>query len=352
MKYLRSLVLCTVLTVLTAGLAIYPAEVSAAVREAVMRCLNILIPSLFAFMTAASMLAESGSAALLAKPFSLVSRYIFRMPESIFAAMLISFIAGYPVGVKLVSDMLDSEELDSHSAKLAASFCYCGGPAFYSGAIGLAVFGSRQVGVLIFLSVILADLCLAFAVCRFSELNVSPKKDRSEKCSLLVGSINSAGRSMAAVCLTVVFFSAVMALVEASGLFAEISRIFGLSNNGITIVKSFIEITSLAELNGSPYGLLPLICAACSFGGICVVIQLFSLKSKDLSLLSFIELRPLAAVLSAVFCKILQPHLIDKAVSAISVNRSLLNINNFAASICLILMIFLLNFKKTLVFSE
>ena len=342
MKYLRSLVLCTVLTVLTAGLAIYPAEVSAAVREAVMRCLNILIPSLFAFMTAASMLAESGSAALLAKPFSLVSRYIFRMPESIFAAMLISFIAGYPVGVKLVSDMLDRGELDSHSAKLAASFCYCGGPAFYSGAIGLAVFGSRQVGVLIFLSVILADLCLAFAVCRFSELNVSPKKDRSEKCSLLVGSINSAGRSMAAVCLTVVFFSAVMALVEASGLFAEISRIFGLSNNGITIVKSFIEITSL----------VPLICAACSFGGICVVIQLFSLKSKDLSLLSFIELRPLAAVLSAVFCKILQPHLIDKAVSAISVNRSLLNINNFAASVCLILMIFLLNFKKTLVFSE
>ena len=352
MKKISSFVLCAVLTALAAGFALYPAEVSSAVREAAERCLNILIPSLFAFMTAASMLAESGCADMIAKPFRPVSHYVFRMPEKIFSAMLLSFIAGYPVGIRLISDMLDREELDSRTARLSASFCYCGGPAFYSGAVGLAIFGSRQVGLLIFLSVLLADICIALIVCRFSELNVQKSVSHKSKGSLLVNSVNSAGRSMAAVCLTAVFFSAVMAVGEACGLFAGISRIFGLSHNGITIVKSFIEITSLAGLKGSPYRLLPVICAACSFGGICVIMQLFSLKSQKLSLLSFIELRPLAAVLSAVFCKILQPHLVDEAVSAISVNKSLLNINNFGASICLILMIFLLNFKKTLVFSD
>lgn len=349
---MRDVLLCVILTFLSAGMALYPAEVSCAVRDSVMRCLNILIPSLFAFMAISSMLIKSGSAALIARPFVLLSRYIFHMPESIFTVFLISIFAGYPVGIKTLSDMLENGDIDPSTAEKAACFCYCGGPAFYSGAVGLAVFGNKKVGLLIFLSVFLSDLLLAFIVCRFSELKDIKRSYRPPKESFIIGGITSAGKSMGLICMTVIFFSAVTAVLEACGAKDAIERFLGLSDNESVILSSFIEITSLSELKGAPYKLLPLICAACSFGGVCIIIQLFALKSDKISLFRFLELRPFAAVLAAVLCKILQPHIIDEAVSAVSLNRSLFKVNNFAASICLILMIFLLNYKKSLVFSD
>lgn len=349
---LKSIALCVMLTAMAAGMAFYPEEVSAAVGEGVSRCLDVLIPSLFAFMAAASMLAESGSAAMLSKPFTPISRTLFHMPPSLFTVLLISAVAGYPVGIKTLSDMLDRGETDPATAEKAACFCYCGGPAFYSGAIGLAVFGSKRVGTLIFLSVLLSNFTLAALLCRFSEPKTFAPKHKNKTGSILVNGVTSAGRSMGTICMTVVFFSAVMSLLRACGLFGLIQRTFGLSDNETIVLSSFVEITSLTGLQGVPYRLLPMISAACSFGGLCIIMQLFAIKSEKLSLFSFLKLRPFAAVLSAFFCRILQPYFINDAVSVISAHKPLLKINNFAASICLIFMIFLLNFKKGMVFSE
>ena len=349
---LKDFLLCISLTLISAGMALYPAEVSSAVKESVMRCLNILIPSLFAFMVSTSMLVNSGCIRNLTKPFQWIPLVLFRMPESIFSVFLISTCAGYPVGIKTLSDMLDRGDIDAKTAEKAACFCYCGGPAFYSGAIGLTVFGSAKVGTLIFLSILLSNLIVAFITCRFSELAVKNSIHAHKNESLLVGGITSAGKSMDVICMTVVFFSAIMAVLKACGASDWIQRIFGLSGNESVILSAFFEITSLSELQGTSYRLLPSICAACSFGGICIIMQLFALKSDKLSLFRFIKLRPFAALLSALFCKILQPHLIDEAVTAVSYSRSFVKVNNLSASICLILMIFLLNYKKGLVFSD
>lgn len=348
----KDILLCISLTLITFGMTLYPAEVSSAVKDSVMRCLNILIPSLFAFMAAASMLVNSGSIRILTKPFQLIPRYIFRMPESIFTVFVISTFAGYPVGIKSISDMLDRGDIDSYTAEKAACFCYCGGPAFYSGAIGSTVFGNTKVGSLIFLSVFLSNLAVALIVCRTSELKADRIVSNNRNGDILVSSITSAGKSMGIICMTVIFFSAVMAVLKACGLLGSIQRIVGSSDNETVLFTAFFEITSLSELSGSPYRLLPFICAVCSFGGLCIIIQLFALKSDRISLFRFIKLRPFAAVLSAVFCKILQPYFIDEAVSAVSKNHNVVKVNNFSASICLILMIFLLNYKKGLVFSD
>ncbi|MBQ8965333.1 nucleoside recognition protein [Ruminococcus sp.] len=349
---LKGYLLCIALVFIMAGFALCPEASAAAVNEAVSRCLNVLIPSLFAFMAVTSMLVQSGSAALLAKPFSFISRKLFRMPDKMFTVMLISCVAGYPIGIKMLSDMLERGETDKNTAERAACFCYCGGPAFYSGAVGMSVFGNKQVGTLIFLSVLIPNILLAFILCRTSELHVTDKPCSTKGGNILVNSITSAGRSMGIICMTVIFISAVMALLEHCGALSAVGRIFGLDSNGLVLLKSFIEITSLTELSGCPYKLLPCICAACSFGGLCIIMQLFALKSERLSLFSFIKLRGPAAVLSAVFCKILQKYLVDDSVFVIYQNKTLFKINNFTASICLIMMIFLLNFKKSLVFSK
>lgn len=334
------------------GIILYPGEVSAAVHDSVLRCLNVLIPSLFAFMAISSMIVSCGAAELISLPFRPISRYIFNMPDKLFTVMLISMFAGYPVGIKMLSEMLERGETDRNTAQRAAVFCYCGGPSFYSSAVGMAVFGDRRVGTLIFLSVLIPDLILSIIMCRTSELRCSSVISSDRKGSVLISGVNSAGRSMAAICLTVVFFSSVLALLRACGAFALLQHICGFSDNTMILISSFIEITALLDLKGASFSLLPFVCASCSFGGLCIIIQLFALKSKELSLYRFLELRPAAALMSAIVCRSLQPHLLKGAVQTIYFHRTLYNVNNLGASFCLILMIFLLNLKKSLVISE
>lgn len=129
---LRGALLCIVLTVSAAGMIVYDKEIAAEVSETIARCINVLIPSLFAFMAMTDMLIKSGSIYYIAKPFRVISHYIFKIPDPLFTVFLISSVAGYPVGVKALSDMLDRGEINVNTAEKAACFCYCGGPAFYS----------------------------------------------------------------------------------------------------------------------------------------------------------------------------------------------------------------------------
>lgn len=340
------------LILISCGVIYFPSEISTAVHESVMRCLNLLIPSLFAFMALSSMLLSCGGAELLSLPLRPVGRYIFHMPDKLLSVFIISMFAGYPVGIRMLSELLDRDEIDSHTAERAAVFCYCGGPSFYSSVVGMSVFGDKRVGILIFLSVLIPDLILAFLMCRTSELHCSSGQFSENRDSVLISGITSAGRSMAAICMTVVFFSAMLALLDGCGAFAAIKDIFGFSDNTMTIISSFIEITALTDLKGASFRLLPAVCASCSFGGICIIIQLFAVKSRKLSLYRFIELRPLAAFMSAFVCFFLQPHILKGEVTAINARNNLCNVNNMGASFCLILMIFLLNLKKSLVISK
>lgn len=95
-----------------------------------------------------------------------------------------------------------------------------------------------------------------------------------------------------------------MSSLEYCGVFSFLKNTFSLSENGLVLVKSCLEITSLAELSGSPFYLLPFIAAVCSFGGLCVMIQIAAL-GVDFSLVPFLShvwhqrfCQPLYAVLS------------------------------------------------------
>ncbi|MBR1863154.1 MAG: nucleoside recognition protein [Ruminococcus sp.] len=328
-------------------LTVFSAEVAAAVKEAVFRCLNVIIPSLFAVMAVSTLLIKTGASGFLSYLLYPLKK-LLDLPDSLFAVFVISCFAGYPVGIRLLSELYEDKLTDKRSASLMACCCYCGGPVFYSGTVGLAVFGSTRAGTLIFLSVAGAELTAAFFISRLFRPQAAPAGSKTELSSeLLTDSVLSAGRSMFSVCVMIVMFSAVLALADV--------LIFGREdglNNTVVLIKSCFEITGLTNLNGNPYGLLPAIAALCSFGGLCIVLQLCALKNPDLSLVPFLISRVPAAALSALLCRLLRPLMLPDNIAVTAQNKLLFNVNNFIPSICLILMIFLLNLKKSLVFSE
>ena len=120
-------------------------SVKLGISEAVDRCMNIIIPSLFVFMALSQILVSSGLYYCVSMPFYPISRFIMGIPPQLFFVFLLGNTAGYPVGVKLLSDLCQRKIISQRTAKIMSCFCCCGGPAFYSGTVGLAVFGHASL---------------------------------------------------------------------------------------------------------------------------------------------------------------------------------------------------------------
>ncbi|WP_295208882.1 nucleoside recognition protein [Ruminococcus sp.] len=330
------------------------AEVKESVISAVMRCINVIIPSLFAFMAAADILISSGLYIYITKPFGFLARRLFNIPSGMIFVVLAANTAGYPMGVKMLSDMQNKGIVSRRNAALMACWCFCGGPAFYSGTVGLGVFGQAKVGTAVFLSIVLANVIMG-VVLRFfvKKDNVDISSVKNDKAKLtaenITSSVISAGKSLFVICVMIVFFAAVMAVIDHTGVFNKLSSL-GLSDNEVTLIKSCFEITNITELTGQPYDLLPQITAVCSFGGLCVLLQVIAL-SGGMNLVPFIISRVPAAFLSAVICRFISPLFVPTVLEAANQQTKIfVKINNFVPSVCLIMMILLLILKKRLAF--
>lgn len=330
---------------------IFSPQISSGIKSACERCLNVIIPSLFLFTAVCAMLTESGGYAVLSKPFSIISKYLYGIPAKLFFVFIMGNLAGYPIGIKLLADLKNQGVIDEKTAKCMSAFCYCGGPAFYGGAVGLAVFSDKNIGIMIFLSILIANSILAIFICHIVKPKFSGENVRFVFSSqILVNSVLSAGRTMFTVCAMIIFSSAIISTMEAAGLFKIIEKITGNDENITILIKSLFEISYIAQLKNSPFNLLPFVTACCSFGGICVILQIVALNHGSFSLKYFFIARPILAILSGSICKLLCEYFVPQAVYADSCDGKLLvNFNNFIPSICLILMILLLNMKKRLV---
>lgn len=356
MKYIsriKKALFALMIVLLSIMLVKYSPAVARSVQISAELCLNIIVPSLFAFTAVSMMIMKSSAARYICLPLRPLAKYVFNMPEELFTVLIISCIAGYPVGIKLLSDMLDEGRIDKQTAENMSAVCFCGGPAFYCTSIGLAVFGSTRVGMLIFLSVAGANILTAAVTGHMTKpKTLSSKADKSFNAAELCSCVTSAGRTMFTVCSMIIFCSALICVLEECSAFTYVQNFFGLDKNRLIALKSCFEISCLTRLKNHPFELLPLICAVCSFGGLCITAQLFSVKSNKLSLKGFLLSRPPVCALSAGICIVLRPYFVNAAVAASTNSIQLCKVNNFIPSLCLILMIFLLNLKKTLVFSE
>lgn len=328
-------------------------SVKQGITEATERCFNVIIPSLFAFMAASGIIVSSGIYVKLSKPFGLFSKYAIGLPTELFSIFLISNFAGYPVGAKLLCDLYDNKKIDKRTAQTMLCFCFGAGPAFISSAVGLALFGSVQVGMIVFISCAVSNLAIAAVLCRVCKLQVS-ETDRkiSFTPQILTDSVLSAGRSLFGICVLIVFFSTIMTVLDHYGLVSSIALHSGVPD-AEPLIRSLLEISNLTSITGAPYAYIPLVAGICSFGGVCVILQVSALVGGRFSLKPFLLTKPVAAALSVVNCFWLRRLMLPESLTAFASSQQIfVKVNNFIPSVCLILMIFLLKIKKRVAFSN
>ena len=280
-----------------------PAVISTAVGAAVSGCLEVIVPSLFAFTVLAVYLQGSGLYRIALMPLTRPLSKLMRLDGELCAVFVLANIGGYPVGARLLSELVRQGRLSGRDAGRLLCCCYGSGPSFIVSVAGIRVFGSVAAGALLFVACFAASLIIGTAVCRCgSRIQLTSAEQRFDLSSgCFVSSVMAAARVMFTVCAMITGFSAVTAL-------ADITGITGLAEHisGKGVFPALLEISRVQELpSGGAYA-FALCGALLSFGGVCVALQVAALTSGCVPLRGFLLSRVPAAALSAALAELLR----------------------------------------------
>lgn len=247
-------------------------------------CALTVIPSLFPFMVISELLVSSGVGNKIGRLFSKPVRLLFGVSEGCACAFLLGAVCGFPIGAKTLVSLLDSGELNESEVSRAMIFCNNPGSAFVISAVGVSLFGSLQLGIMLYCCVILSAMVVGI-LGRFlknniktnyiaSKSSVTPKKPLLGAVENFTASVRSSALSMLTVCAYVAFFSSFV------GCLGAILENLGVSKTLTAIIFGFFEISSgvgaMSEL--SPYSAILLCAAALGWSGLSVHFQIMTVS--------------------------------------------------------------------------
>ncbi|MGN0641741.1 MAG: hypothetical protein ACI4JJ_01225 [Huintestinicola sp.] len=337
-------------------------DVAAAVSESVKSCLNVIIPSLFAFTVVSALLISSDIYKAAAKPFGLISRYIFRLPEEHFPVFLISQLAGYPIGASLVSALREQDKISEREASDMLKFCIAPGPAFIYGAACAIVPDCPKIWLCMFLSVIGANFVILLITAPFHKL--PPKSVHKTEIHLsaedFTAAVSKGSASMLMICSMIIFMAALTACIGKTGIIRHLAvgmgKLFG-ADPSVCYgeIKSFLEISCVCSLGGG-LSSVPAASALLAFGGICVYMQIRAVCGKLIAPRGILLFRFAAAVTAFFISKLIMYRFVTVRVVAVSAEVAGVRpwYGNVApiCSIFLLIMTILLLSQKTMVKSE
>lgn len=313
MKKTKNLIFSAVIILIISAYIYFSDFIGKTVSSSVNICLTIIIPSMYGFMIISSVILKSGIHRTLSRPFRIISEYFFRIPCDLFSVFLISCFAGYPVGIKMIYQLFDENEIDKDTADYMSCFCFASGPAFILGTVAENLFSDKKIGMIIFISITISNI-ITVLIMRFGrKIPVSEnKKIQNVKISssVITEAVESSAKSMLSICAMIIGFSVFSAISEKLMIFNYIAdfinKITSLDyHTAYTSVLAFFEISRITEFEHNNSNLIPLMTSLLAFGGICVLVQAISLSGGRLNLKKFLFSRFISAVSSGIICRLI-----------------------------------------------
>ncbi len=269
------------------------AQVSKEISTALNRCLFVIIPSLFSFMVFSDLILKSGCYKIICKPFSLISKYIFKMDSDLFFVFLLGNICGYPIGFKLLNNLYAQGKISKFTAEIMSCYCFASGPSFVIGLVGITMFSSKTIGFIICISNFLSNCVIAIVLNHAVEMPKITETSNDKSRASIVDSVKSASMNMFMICSMILMFASIVGILKGLNVFSLIKF----------DVLPLLEVTYVVDMYVST-DLIPIISAFISFGGVCVLFQLKSL-SEGVPIKYLLLSRIPAVFLSAAFTRII-----------------------------------------------
>jgi sporulation integral membrane protein YlbJ len=294
--------------------------------QAVQNGLNLwatsVVPSLFPFFVATELLSHTDFIDILGRRLNFIMKPLFNIRGQGCFAFIMGMISGYPIGAKIAVNLMQTNTCTKTECERLLSFTNNSGPLFIIGTIGISMFGNTTIGILLFITHILASITVG--IC-FRFYNPKPSTKKLDKAEFFVSSsstknnLNSSlyfsskknqvnlsnlggiiGESIYNAISTIllvggfiVLFSVIISILNSSNIFTLLSNIFMPITNWLHISPNFIKafFTGLIEItNGiNQTSLIP--CKLLSvniilssfllgFGGFSILLQVWSVISK------------------------------------------------------------------------
>jgi len=324
-------------------LIIFPEEIADSAILSIENCINIIIPSMFAFMVISTYIMSSNIYQHIFTPFFFLFNRIIKLNKSLFSVFFLSLIGGYPIGIKLLRELIAQNKNYSEISSKMSTFCYCVSPTFAITMIGLGLYNNAEIGAIIYLSN--AVSCIIMAIIQSRRYNLKINDIDTGRKGGIIYSVNSSASALFKICSIIVIFNIMLTAAES---FLSLFQI-----EIPVIIKSFFEISNIVRLKNPNVAVLPIISAISSTGGLCVLFQSYSLIGNDFSPKAFILSRlPCSLISSAVTAILL--FFWDISVPVFSENKNYcfeFNSNRAILVLLLIMCVILLqksekNFKK------
>jgi len=255
-------------------------------------------------------------------------RPIFNIPGCGAYAFIMGIISGYPIGAKIITDFRKNELCTKEEAERMLAFTNNSGPLFIIGTVGITLFGNSLIGLLLFITHILACISVGFCF-RFWKYkngsshntktfssNINNKVYLSNLGEVLSKSIMSAINNVVMIGGFVILFSVILSILNtshiltiAAQIFSPLFKCFGITDfNFVTsFISGIIELTNGASLICNipckEISINIILCAfLLGFGGISILFQVFSITAKsDVSIKPYIIGKLLQAIFATIY---------------------------------------------------
>ena len=242
------------------------AQVRAAAGEGLALCGRSVIPALFPFMAASTMLVSLGfGQGVSPRLAGLMSLY--RLPGSAGSALLLGLVGGYPIGARTAAELHKKGLLTAGEAERLLGFCNNSNPVFLISVLGGGVFGNPRTGVFLWLVHVLSALLTGcFFRGRRESIGhrevprLSPCQESTLSAAFVEG-IRSACGNMVSVCGFVIFFYV---------LASPLANLGGILGPGLV---GFLELFSLTPLLAGDRLSFILASACAGWGGVSILCQ-------------------------------------------------------------------------------
>ena len=301
----------------TAGLIALPSQMVEAAKSGVELCFNVLIPSLFPFFVISSLTVELGLADRLGRLAAPLMEPLFHVGGGCAPALILGFIGGYPVGARTVIELYKAKKCSRLEAERMLAFCNNSGPAFIFGVVGAGIFSSSAVGLLLYLTHLLASLLVGLIFRGHGGKGGITKPERGETAragfpAAFVRAVSSSFQSCLGICGFVIFFTVLLKLLFLSGFMDAVSRALGAllgavgldGDWGPMLISGLLELTSgvwsLREVSGSLSASIAMAAFMLGWAGLSVHCQVLSfLNEAGLSAKTYLAGKLLHGLLSA-----------------------------------------------------
>ena len=329
----RSQMLFCVMSVVAMVITFAFSEVAIdAMSEGMRICAGTVIPSLFPFMVLSELLISSGAARIAGRYIGGIFARIFDISKEGSTALLLGLLCGFPIGSRSAILLYESGRISRGEVEHILSFCNSPSSAFLISAVGISLFGSQTLGMVMYGAHILSACAVGlfgriyFKKAKKEKVFFSCCGDLESKREGFVGSLTRAvsgsAASMLTICAFVVFFSAVIGYLR---FFA--ARV-GMPHEVAALLFGFFEMTggvsAAAGLDSSLS--VPLAAAITGWSGLSVAFQFVGVcREHRFSLKPYFVSKLVCAALNTLFtCSLVRIFDIDVSVGEGSVYSFLL----------------------------